>query len=1624
MRIRGGKHWTVLGFVAAILMLGAAFLTGSQAENVTAQTDTATCTDVIRGALREVGANCDGLSRNSVCYGFNQVNSTFSQVVPANFFSRPADRGELTVFERIQTASLRLQENIWGIAVLSIQANMPQTLPGQNVLFMLVGDTQLENAVPPGRAFMGGMTSPVVTRLPAALYVEPSTSEPLVANVPAGVNLEADAVTQSGDWVRVVYDGQPGWLMVNVIDAPNGLNLPVYTPQTRTSMQAFYFRTGIGSLDCFEAPSVLVVQGPQNLRVNINANGADMRLGSTVVMATLPIDPASLRLLFPNYTGQERIGALMQVTTLDGVAIIYPGTDREVVIPAGRTAVTCLTENRNLGIDGVANDRRVIPGCGWVTRDLAPGDLDSLTELEGFELLYPITLPQLVPLAPPIDPPTETPSGPPTATFTPSMTFTPSITPSITPTFTPSLTPTFTSTPPEGCPPVNFNIPDGDVAALIAAINAAQDEACFPGVTTINLASGGNYTFTAVHNNTDGANALPSITTPIVINGNGSFLGRDSGGLLVAPRFAPDMRIFHIAPGGSLELRQTDIAYGQLPSEVPGFNSSGGAILNRGSLTLIDSTVSQSYADLGGGIYNTGSLTMRNSTVGMNAAGVGGGIYNTGTAFVNFVTFSENLGETIYNSGTITLKNSALSAGSSSPNCFGSPPIIQGAVIVDDESCSGATFTDDIRLTGLAYNGGLTQTFVPEAGSPLREAAVDCTTIGGATVSFDQRGGARPQGPFCDAGSVEAAFVAPSLSDLNLIKTVNNPNPPVGALVEFTVTLNSNGPESATNVVVNDALPPGLVYASHVVSAGSYNAATGVWTVGNVSVEINYTLTLRATVASNPVGTILTNTASVESLSELDPNSGNDQASASVTVSAADLAITKIVDEPMPFEGDTIVYTITVENLGPHSASGITVNESLASGLNYLSHVETQGEYIPDSSTWTVGALGVGESATLTITVEVLFDTGGTMITNTASITGSSLPDPNVGNNSASATIEPIYTPQAYLGINKIVSDDTPLSGDVIEYTISVSNAGPDPATSVTVSDLLEPGQSFISATPSQGSYDPDTGIWNVGGLAVDVTATLNIFAQITAPTGSMITNTASITASTPVDPDPEDNASAVSLTVVAPTADLGVSKQVDDDTPVEAQLVVYTVTLTHNSGDSVSGVQVQDNLPLGLSYADHTVSQGSYNPGTGIWDIGALDSGDSATLMLGASVNGGTVGQTITNTATIINNGWTDPISTNNQSSIDLVVQPSCPMFPPSVGTTAELIDAINFANNEACFPGQNVINLATTTFIVTDPHNAVEGPTAFPVITSDIVINGNGAVFSKSGPNNQRYFHVAPGGTLSINNVANINDGSTGGAANGGAFLNRGTLTLSSVSIQGGLAVGQSGSGIANYGTLTLNTVSIYNGNAANGGGLYNEGGTVSVNETQIFNNTGTVSGGGILSVSGTVTIRRSTISGSSGDAVVTAGNMTIENSTISSNGSSGLVSSGITNVSFSTIAANVGAGYNNIAGTLRFKNSIIANNGDDCTGSVPSTFGVNLVSNDGCPSPEFTYSVGISLGGLASNGGVTQTHAIDYTSSAADAAPDCTDLAGNSIAVDQRGIGRPQSSACDLGSFEVQP
>jgi uncharacterized repeat protein (TIGR01451 family) len=118
---------------------------------------------------------------------------------------------------------------------------------------------------------------------------------------------------------------------------------------------------------------------------------------------------------------------------------------------------------------------------------------------------------------------------------------------------------------------------------------------------------------------------------------------------------------------------------------------------------------------------------------------------------------------------------------------------------------------------------------------------------------------------------------------------------------------------------------------------------------------------------------------------------------------------------------------------------------------------------------------------------------------------------------------------QADLSLAKTVSDSTPNVGDTVFFTVTLANAGPDAATNVTVQDLLPIGLSFVSATPSQGTYDSVTGVWTVGTVTPGTPQTLVISAQVVSPATE--TNTATISHSDQFDPNTANNTATVSVT-------------------------------------------------------------------------------------------------------------------------------------------------------------------------------------------------------------------------------------------------------------------------------------------------------------------------------------------------------------------------------------------------------------------------------------------------------------------------------------------------------------
>ena len=285
---------------------------------------------------------------------------------------------------------------------------------------------------------------------------------------------------------------------------------------------------------------------------------------------------------------------------------------------------------------------------------------------------------------------------------------------------------------------------------------------------------------------------------------------------------------------------------------------------------------------------------------------------------------------------------------------------------------------------------------------------------------------------------------------------------------------------------------------------------------------------------------------------------------------------------------------------------------------------------------------------------------------------------------------------------------------------------------------------------------------------------------------------------------------------------------------------------------------------------------------------------------------------------------------------------------------------------------------------------------------------------------------------------------------------FISSVTVDISGVTIQNGAIGNADGGGIINLrGSMTLTDVTVSSNSASSGGGITNVQGSMTLTNVTVSSNTAANSGGGgILNVHGVMTLTNVTVSdnsdttfagaGTGGGGITNVGAMELTNVTVSGNSTIGfgggivngssLAIGGVmtlTNVTVSGNTARVdGGGIFNGNGAVTLYNSIIANSTpDNCAGSSAITSGGhNLEGADSCgfTAPGDLTNTDPLLGPLQDNGGTTETHALLPGSPAIDAIPvaDCTDPLGNPITTDQRGVDRPQGTACDIGAYEFEP
>jgi uncharacterized repeat protein (TIGR01451 family) len=436
------------------------------------------------------------------------------------------------------------------------------------------------------------------------------------------------------------------------------------------------------------------------------------------------------------------------------------------------------------------------------------------------------------------------------------------------------------------------------------------------------------------------------------------------------------------------------------------------------------------------------------------------------------------------------------------------------------------------------------------------------------------------------AGVVLGLLPALALAaDPQVAALVDNPDPvAAGGTYTYTVRVDNNAVDAATNTRLNFTVPSGATFVS-ASPAGANCAAVSATTVqcslgsvGASGLDVrSIVLTWRAVVAGPSV---INATATVTA--DNDANAANNtQTDSTTVVEGGNLALAK-TGSPNPVSGGSVItYTLTASNAGPNAGGAMVLTDTLPPAVNFLT---------ASGSGWTcshsagvvtcnrAGTLAVGASAPpVTITGRVTA-AGGT-ITNSASVepaTGGVL-DPVPNNNVA--TVDTVVVPGADVSIaEKSVTSTLPATaGSAVTFQIQPRNGGPADAVNAVVTDTLPTGWGFVSATGNGWACSAagqavrctraNFPLGNTDNITVVATAPATV-----APAGSTFTNTASITSDTP-DGDSSNNSGSVNVAVRPDGADLRLSKSKTPNPVALGSEMVSTITVTNGGPRVATGV-------------------------------------------------------------------------------------------------------------------------------------------------------------------------------------------------------------------------------------------------------------------------------------------------------------------------------------------------------------------------------------------------------------------------------------------------------------------
>jgi uncharacterized repeat protein (TIGR01451 family) len=498
-----------------------------------------------------------------------------------------------------------------------------------------------------------------------------------------------------------------------------------------------------------------------------------------------------------------------------------------------------------------------------------------------------------------------------------------------------------------------------------------------------------------------------------------------------------------------------------------------------------------------------------------------------------------------------------------------------------------------------------------------------------------------------------------------------------GMPFDYVITLANAGPDAATDVTFNDQLSSNLTFVSLTQTSGppAVSCTTGQIVSCTIPLlpagqQAQFTITVKP--LSSLSNTAITNTATATTTSSDPSPSDNTSSTGTGITTSADVAIVKTAPASV-IAGSNITYTITVTNNGPSDAANVVWSDPLPAGTTFVSESQTSGPTFTCTTGATVScsiaSLVAGATAVFTITAQVSPSTpSGTVLSNIATLTSPT--DATPGNN-ISGTNTPVST-SADVSVTKS-APTAAFAGANVPYTITVANTGPSNAASVTLTDVLPAGTTFVSESQTSGpTFTCTTGATvtcSIATFAAGASATFNVTVTFSGSltNGTTVTNTANVSSTTP-DSNPDNNTSSAS-TLVSANADLSVTKSGPAATPSNTN-VTYTVIAANAGPSTAASVTLTETVPAGMTFvsANQTTGPAFSCSGTGpiVCAIASFASGASATFQFTFNVPLSTAPGTSTSNTVTIGSTTPDPTPGNNTASVTTTVGVSIPTLSP----------------------------------------------------------------------------------------------------------------------------------------------------------------------------------------------------------------------------------------------------------------------------------------------------------------------------------------------------------------------